>query len=348
MLFLTMAFCFLSSLLLTPLIRKLAIKIGATDQPNSRKVHTKVMPRLGGLSIFLSTLFGVLLLQPDNRDIVPILLGSSVIVITGILDDLYELSAKIKLLGQLIAAGIVISGGIYVKLINLPFDIVWHLGILSIPVTIVWIILVTNSINLIDGLDGLAAGVSSIVLLTIAVMAYLNLNNLVFIISLIVLASTLGFLPYNFHPAKIFMGDTGALYLGFIISVISLLGFKNITTVSLIIPIIILGVPLSDTFFAVVRRIVNKKPLSTPDKSHIHHCFIELGFSHKKTVLLIYLLSGIFGVAAIIFERTTLWGSFLVIGILLVFIELIVEFVGLVDKNYRPIINLIQRVLNTR
>ncbi|WP_246942781.1 MraY family glycosyltransferase [Bacillus pinisoli] len=348
MLYLTLVICSLFSFVITPKIKTLAIKIGATDQPNHRKVHLSSMPRLGGLAIFFSTLLGLFILKPIHPALISMLIGSFIIILTGVLDDLYEISAKYKLLGQLIAAIVVIYGGVIVKFINLPLGIQLELGLFSIPLTLLWIIVVTNAINLIDGLDGLAAGISSIVLFTISIMAMINGNEFVMTVSLIILASTLGFLPFNFHPAKIFMGDTGALFLGFIISVISLLGFKNITLFSLLVPIIILGVPLSDTFFAIVRRLIKRQPLSTPDKSHFHHCLIRLGFSHQSSVLLMYLLSTIFAVAALIFEQTTLWGSYLVIITLILFTEILVEVIGLVDKDYKPILNLIRKVLNTR
>ena len=160
----------------------------------------------------------------------------------------------------------------------------------------------------------------------------------------ILLASTLGFLLYNFHPAKIFMGDTGALFLGYMIAVLSLLGFKNITVISLVIPIIILGVPISDTFFAILRRIVNKQPLSAPDKSHLHHCLLEIGFTHRQTVLVIYALAAFFGLVAIIVSQSKLWGAFILITFLLILIEVIAEKIGLVGKNYRPLLRLFQNL----
>ena len=334
--------CFLCSILFTPIVKKIAFKIGATDQPNHRKVHQKLMPRLGGLAIYISFILGIVLFNPYNSSSKFILLGSIIIVITGVLDDLYELNAQLKLGAQLSAALIVIFfGGIQVTFINIPFGGELQLGFFSIPITILWIVGVTNAINLIDGLDGLAAGVSSIALITMSWMALIMGDMYVLTVSLIVLGSTLGFLVYNFHPAKIFMGDTGALFLGYMISVLSLLGFKNVTFISFIVPVIILGVPLSDTFFAIIRRLVNKKPLSAPDKSHLHHCLLQFGFSHRLTVLIIYLMSAFFGVFALIFSRSNLWGGFVLI-ILLVLIELFAELIGLVGKNYRPIIRLVQ------
>lgn len=348
MIYITLFICFISSILLTPLVKKLAFKVGATDKPNHRKVHQKIMPRLGGLAIYLSFILGMIIFRPDSPYTMPIILGSSVVIITGILDDILELSAKIKFLAQIVAASIVVIwGGVHVEFINLPFGGQVDFGYLSIPLTIIWIVGVTNAINLIDGLDGLAAGVSSIALITISGMAMIMGDGFVTTIASLVLASTLGFLFYNFHPAKIFMGDTGALFLGYIISVLSLLGFKNVTVISFIVPVIILGVPISDTFFAIIRRIVNKKPLSAPDKSHLHHCLLRLGFTHRQTVLIIYAMAAFFGLMAIIFSQAKLLGGFFLILVLLIVIELIAEAIGLVGKNYRPLMKMMRVLLVT-
>lgn len=340
MLYFTLAVSFLVAILLTPIVIKLAFKIGATDRPNHRKVHTNVMPRLGGLAIFASFIIGILIIQPDSSYHLPIVLGSIVILLTGMIDDIKEISPKVKLLGQIIAALIVVvMGDITVSYINLPFGLgTINFGIFSIPITMLWIVGVTNAINLIDGLDGLAAGVSTIALFTIAGMAMVMGNAYVMVIALILAAGSLGFLAFNFHPAKIFMGDSGALFLGYMISVLSLLGFKNVTFISLIIPIIILGVPISDTFFAIIRRLVNKQPLSAPDKSHLHHCLMRSGFSHRQTVLLIYAMAAVFGLAAFIFSQSTVWGSVIVVLALLITIEVIVEKIGLIREDYKPLL----------
>ena len=346
MIYLTMIVCFICSILITPAVKKLAFKIGATDKPNKRKVHQKIMPRLGGLAIYISFMIGVLIVQPNSPQLGAILIASTIIILTGIFDDIYELSAKIKLVGQIAATLVVVfGGGVQVEFINLPFtDRILEFGYLSIPITILWIVGITNAINLIDGLDGLAAGVSSIALITISIMAILIPNPFVVVMGSILLASTLGFLVFNFHPAKIFMGDTGALFLGFMIAVLSLLGFKNVTLISLVIPIIILGVPISDTFYAIARRIVNKKPISAPDKSHLHHCLLDHGFTHRQTVLLIYAMAAFFGLIAIIVSQAKMAGSIILIICLLVLIELLAEKIGLVGKNYRPLLKLFQDI----
>ena len=195
------------------------------------------------------------------------------------------------------------------------------------------------------GLDGLAAGVSTIALMTLAAMAFIMGNVFVMATAAILAAACLGFLFYNFHPASIFMGDTGALFLGFMIAVLSLLGFKSITMVSFIIPIIMLGVPISDTFFAIVRRLRMKQKWSDPDKSHLHHCLLNMGFSHRQTVVLIYGIAAMFGVAAIIFSMAKVWGAILLITVILITIELFVEIIGLAGKNYRPLLNMV-RIFN--
>jgi len=338
MLYVTLLICFIASILLTPLVKKMAIKIGATDQPNNRKVHQTTMPRLGGLAIFVSYLIGFLILMPESPYKYPILIGSFVIILTGFIDDMFEIAARWKLLGQIIAALIVILNGVDIDFINLPFGGQIEFGVLTIPLTIIWIVGITNAINLIDGLDGLAAGVSSIALITISGMAIIMGNGFVVAMGFILIGSTLGFLIYNFHPAKIFMGDTGALFLGYMIGVLSLLGFKNVAVISFIVPIIILGVPISDTFFAIIRRLVRKKPLGAPDKSHLHHCLLNLGYGHKTTVLIIYGISALFGVVAVVFSQATMWVSFIVVLALLLVIELLVEKIELVGKEYKPII----------
>jgi UDP-GlcNAc:undecaprenyl-phosphate/decaprenyl-phosphate GlcNAc-1-phosphate transferase len=345
MLFLAMAAALVASIILTPLVIKLAFRIGAVDRPNYRKVHASVMPRIGGLAIFGAFLIGYLILRPTDEHAAGILVGAVIIIIVGFLDDMLEITAKAKLAGQLAAAVIVVTwGGLQIDFINLPFFGQFDFGYLSIPITIIWIIGITNAINLIDGLDGLAAGVSTIALISITVMAMIMGNVFVVAIAAILAASSLGFLLFNFHPAKIFMGDTGSLFLGFMISVLALLGFKNVAVVSLVIPIIMLGVPISDTFFAIVRRIRMKQKITAPDKSHLHHCLLRSGFSHRQTVLVIYGLAILFGVAAILFSQATVWGAILLIVVMLIAIELFVEIIGLAGTNYRPLLNLVRMI----
>ncbi|QYR23893.1 undecaprenyl/decaprenyl-phosphate alpha-N-acetylglucosaminyl 1-phosphate transferase [Paenibacillus sp. sptzw28] len=351
------------ALVLTPFVIKLAYKIGAIDKPNHRKVHTRIMPRLGGLGIygaFVGAYFALkpfipdgLLRQYDTNLINALLAGGSIIVIIGALDDRFELSAKVKLLGQIAAACVVVLGfGVRIDLINIPFGQSMQPieSWVSIPLTILWIVGVTNAINLIDGLDGLAAGVSGIAIGTILVMSAVMGFASVILLCTLLLGGVIGFLVYNFHPAKIFMGDTGSLFLGFALATLSMLGFKQVAIVSFVTPLLIIGVPLSDTFFAIVRRWVNKKPIFAPDKGHLHHCLRELGFSHRRTVLIIYGIAAFFGMCAIL-QSTIVqsdagnWITFVVILILVFVLQIGAELIGIVDKSRRPVINFIQRLL---
>lgn len=331
--------CFLTVIILTPLVKRLAIKVGATDEPNNRKVHEKIMPRLGGLAIYVSFLLGFLIFIPETIHYWPIMLGATVIVFVGILDDLFQKSAKFKFIMQIIAAVIPVVGGFKIDFITLPFTDQIEFGFFAVPITILWIVAITNAINLIDGLDGLAAGIAAIAFLTISGLAVSMGNLPIALISLMMFGSTVGFLLFNFYPAKIFMGDTGSLFLGYIISVIAVTGlFKNVALFSLLVPIIILAIPILDTVFAVIRRIIHKKPISAPDKSHLHHCILKLGFTHKQTVILIYGMSILFSLAGIVLNRSEMWSSIIILIIVLIIVELLVELTGIISESYRPLL----------
>lgn len=326
------------SLIITPLIMKFSIKMNVTDKPNYRKAHSVPTPTLGGIAIFISFLVGLLILQPSSDYHAAVITGAFLIILLGVFDDLYNLSAKTKFLVQIIAALLIVFwGGLQVEFINLPFGGQIEFGFFSSIVTIVWIVGITNAINFIDGLDGLAGGVSSIALFTIAGMAVLMGEVYVATMALILFFSTVGFLRYNFYPAKIFMGDTGALFLGYMIGVLALLGFKNITIISFVIPIFILGVPISDTLIAMVRRRVNRQPMSSPDSSHLHHRLMKSGFTHKQTVLFIYSLSAMFSIAAVLFSMTTLWGSIIILAVALLAIEVLIENLGMINNDFKPL-----------
>ncbi len=334
------------SVISTPFIIKFAEKFGFVDHPGVRKIHGKKMPLLGGLAIFVGFVTGLVLLEHYyllNKIHLSILTGSLIVVITGMLDDKYELSPLLKMTGQLLAAGVVIFyGNMLIESIDLPLHLQLSFGIFSIPITILWITGVTNAMNLIDGLDGLSAGVSAIALAAIAGMALIKEDHYVFTISSLLICAISGFLPYNFHPAKIFLGDTGSLFLGYMISVLALLGFKNITFISFIVPILILGVPLSDTLLAIIRRIVNRMPISRADRSHLHHRLLHLGFTHRQTVVLIYCMSALFALAAFIFSLTTVWGSIFLLCIIVLVLELLIEKTGLIHKKYKPLLRMIE------
>lgn len=345
---------------LTPLVKKFAFKIGAVDVPNARKVHTRIMPRLGGLGIYISAIATLLVILPfipdsflSSRDVNFVrafIVGGTMIVLLGALDDRFQLSAKLKFLFQIATACVVVFGfDIKLEFANIPFHSFSSVeSWIAIPFTILWIVGVTNAINLIDGLDGLAAGVSGIAIGTIAVMAFIMGNEIIAVMCVLLLGSILGFLYFNFHPAKIFMGDSGSLFLGFSLALLSLLGFKQVAIVSFLTPLILIGVPLSDTMFAIVRRWMQKKPIFSPDKGHLHHCLRELGFSHRQTVLIIYGIAAFFGVLAVIQSSAALysanWVTFVVICIMVFFLQIGAEIIGLIGKTKRPVLNFLARI----
>ena len=294
---------FLFTVFFVPCVKKIAQHIGALDIPNARKVHKEPIPRLGGLGIYFGFLLGYMLFGVESIQMNSILIGSFIIVITGVIDDISPIPAKYKFIGQLMAAAIIpIYGGMVLQDIS-AFGIYINFGVLAIPVTVLFIVAVINCINLIDGLDGLAGGLSSIYFLTIGVIALIlhNTSGLDLLLTFIMLGSTLGFLWHNFNPAKIFMGDSGSMFLGYIIAVIALLGFKNVTLTSFIVPIFLLAIPILDTLFAIIRRMVNKQPISEADKCHLHHQLLNMKFSQRTTVLIIYFVDILFALASIVY-----------------------------------------------
>lgn len=312
---------FLFVSLITPFVKNIALYIGAVDQPNERKVHKKIMPRLGGLGIFFGFLIGYMLFGTHSITMNSILIGSFIIILTGVVDDIKPLKPQTKFTGQLVAACIIVFyGNILLKDIN-AFGLFIDFGILSYPITLFFILGCINCMNLIDGLDGLAAGISSIYFATIGIIATMQgSTGLDFALTFIMLGSTLGFLVHNFHPASIFMGDSGSMFLGYIIAVIALLGFKNVTLTSLIIPLLILAIPILDTIFAIVRRMIKGESISKPDKFHIHHQLLNRNFSQKTTVLAIYAINILFAIASIVYVLKDQLLGYIIYGILLVIV----------------------------
>lgn len=345
---------FAVALLLTPIIRKLAFLVGAIDEPNQRRVNKKPMPTMGGLAIYLTFIASGYIFF---HNVIPIKLftniciGALIIIITGILDDIYELSPKQKMFG-IILASCYIYFFAEIKMTQIQ---ILGLGVYVLPewlsfgCTLLWIAIFTNSINLIDGLDGLAGGVSLISLITIGIIALFHFQGSLSYIAIfifILAAAIFGFLPYNFYPAKIYLGDTGALFLGFMISIFSLMGLKNATLITFFTPFVILGVPIADTFFAIIRRKLNRKPISSADKRHLHHCLISLGFTHRGAVIIIYGLSIFFSIVALIYNYLTSV-AVLTLSIALLFcIELFVEMIGLIDPKYTPLLHVFKFIGN--
>ena len=318
----------LTSLILVPIIKKAAVHIGAMDEPNARKIHKVPMPRLGGLAIYLAFLLGYILYVEVNNQMLSILIGSFLLILIGLIDDIKSVPARYKLIAQIISAAIVVLYG------NLSFTEISILGnkiyfskVIGSILSIIFIVAITNAINLIDGLDGLAAGISSIYFLTIAIIAFIlnRIGGLDVIISLIMLGATLGFLFHNFPPAKIFMGDTGSLFLGFMVSVIALLGYKVTTFTSLIVPIIILAIPIFDTIFAILRRLLKGQNIGVADKEHFHHQLLKMRYSPMTSILIIYAIDIAFATVSIFYilgDTQVAIAIYIVLMILLLFVVL--------------------------
>lgn len=296
----------LISFLSTPVVSRMAYKVGAIDIPkDNRRMHDHPIPRLGGLAIAIAFLLSTFLLEQLDGQMQGILLGSIVILVLGVMDDCMALPALPKFFVQIFAAIIVVMHGCTIRYVTNPFSSVpgdcFDLGPLSAPITVLWIVTMTNAVNFIDGLDGLAVGVSGISTATMLVIALLVSDQQVAVILAALLGACVGFIPYNFNPAKIFMGDTGATFLGFILATMSIQGlFKMYAVISFAVPFLILGVPFFDICFAVIRRLARHQNPMTADRGHIHHRLIDMGFSQKQTVAITYTLTGILGLAAVL------------------------------------------------
>ena len=332
---------FITSLLLVPIIKKIAIHVNAMDMPNERKVHKVPMPRMGGLAIFLSFMLGYMLYARESTVMLSVLMGSFLIIICGMLDDINSIHARYKFIVQIIAAATVCIYG------NLTLNYVSFLGLnmyfpapFNYIITIFFMVAIMNAINLIDGLDGLAAGISSIYFVTIAIIAFIlnQMGGLDVILSLIMAGATLGFLVHNFPPASIFMGDSGSLFLGYIISVIALLGFKATTLTSLIIPICILAIPIFDTASAIIRRLLKGQNIGKPDKEHFHHQLLKMKFSPRTTILIIYFITIMFSTVSVFFVLGDQKVAMLIYIILMLFLIFIVMKTDILFKHKKTVI----------
>lgn len=316
---------FIFVVLLIPMIKKIAIKINAVDVPGGRHIHKKTTPKLGGLAIFFGFLLGYMIFGTHSSIMNGILIGSFIIILIGVIDDITELGALPQFIGQLASACVVVFyGGLLIKDVN-AFGLYIDFSILSYPLTIFFIVGCINCINLIDGLDGLSGGISSIYYLTIGIIAIIQgKTGLDFVLAFTMLGSTLGFLVYNFNPASIFAGDCGSNFMGFMIAVIALLGFKNVTMTSFIIPLIILAIPILDTLFALIRRFLKKQPLFEGDKFHLHHQFLNRNFTTKQTVLIIYVIDALFAFASILYFLNDKEIGYIIYSILLILVVIFV------------------------
>lgn len=310
------------ALAVTPQTKKLAMKLGVYDEPDARKVHTGLMTRMGGLGIYAGFLTGFLVYGDFSRSMLGLLLSATFVTAVGFYDDVKNISPKMKFLGQIVAAVILMVFGVRLEFLTVPFgDWILDIGIWGYPVTLLWLVGVCNALNLIDGLDGLASGVAAIGALSLGVVAYIGGLTFVAAYCIILVGSIFGFLKWNFHPATLFMGDCGSLLLGFLLGALSLFTMsEGATVIGLAVPVLILGIPILDTLFAIIRRKRSHKPVFQPDKGHFHHRLLRMGMSHRDTVLFIYSVTFLFGAAAVLMTLLPFIYSLLTIVFVLVLI----------------------------
>ncbi len=355
---------FLISLILTPLVRFLSFRIGAVDNPNARRINKVPMPSAGGLAILISFLISTLFAMPFVTEknvfgqtyfdfILPIVVGAVIIAVTGLIDDIKELSPKIKLIG-IIAGALVIWAftDFHFDSFKIPFGgpLIHFTPLFTFIFTILWIVGITNAVNLMDGLDGLVSGVAIISLLTMGIVSQFFLpstNQFLTLTIFVLIASIVGFFPYNYNPAIIYLGDTGALLIGFLISVLSLQGLKNATAVAVVTPVIILGVPIVDTFVAIIRRTLSGKKFYEPDKMHLHHRLLAMGFTHRGAVLVVYGIAMLFSLTSLLLNLSSRIGGLLLIVGLLFGIEILIEGIEILGKGRTPLFNVLKFIGNS-
>ena len=322
----------------TPLAIRLAPKIGAVDVPkDGRRMHKHAIPRFGGLAIYIGTTGTLLIFGGDYDELVPVIIGGTAIYILGVVDDLKNLKPGIKFGLELVIATVMYEMGLRISLIENYFgEGQWIFGgVVCFVVTVLWIVGITNTINLVDGLDGLAAGITAIASLCIAYIAYIHGSKYGMVpvcLAMVTLAgATSGFLPYNFYPAKIFMGDGGSLFLGFMIAVLSVVGpLKRSTLIAVAVPVIVLGIPIFDTFFAIVRRAAKGQPIMQADRGHLHHRLMDSGYGQRRAVIMLYGISGIMGMAAVLVSRELYKDAFVLVLIAIAYL-----YVFLTDPNHK-------------
>ncbi|MGO5140338.1 glycosyltransferase family 4 protein [Streptococcus alactolyticus] len=355
---------FLLSLFLTPIVRSIAFRVGAVDNPNARRINRVPMPSSGGLAIFLSFLVSALILMPKVLKgipgvvsyfdyILPVVIAALIITATGYIDDIFELKPRTKMLGIIIGAVIVWAFTDFrFDSFKIPFGgpLLEFNSVVTFFLTVFWIVSITNAMNLIDGLDGLVSGVSIISLGTMALVSYFFLPQTDFYLTLTILlliACIAGFFPYNYHPAIIYLGDTGALFIGFMIGVLSLQGLKNSTAVSVITPVIILGVPILDTAVAIIRRKLSGRPATEADKMHLHHRLLAMGFTHRGAVLVVYGIAILFSLIALLLNISSRVGGVLLIIGLAFALEVFIEGLEIWGVGRTPLFNTLKFIGNS-
>lgn len=314
----------------TPFVKKLAVKIGAVDVPkDERRMHKKPMPLMGGLAMYLGFVVALLIFVPMTKEMIGTLIGATLIVVTGIIDDRFTMDAKVKFLCQIVAAIVPIACGVRIELftnfLSPTSGTQILLDTLSIPLTLVWIVGTCNAVNLIDGLDGLACGVSTIASFSIFLILVQKGDPVTALVIAALAGACIGFLPYNFNPAKIFMGDTGALFLGFILATVSIMGeFKWFSLVNFGLPFLVLGLPIFDTLFSIIRRVIHGKKPWEADRGHIHHRLIDFGMSQKQAVAVLYAISAVLGLSANLLTNSNVIKLVIMGVVILIFIVIAV------------------------
>lgn len=344
---------FLASVCTMPIMKKVAHHIGAIDIPRkdegNRHIHKKPIPKLGGVGIFLAFLFGYMLFGQHSIKMNAILIGSFIIILTGIVDDINDLRASRQLIAQLLAAGIIVFyGGISLTEVT-AFSLHINFGIFSDLITIFFIVACINIINFTDGLDGLSGGVTSIFYITTAIICFYQgrLGSLEMTLTLLMLGSTLGFLVHNFYPAKIFAGQC-SMFMGFMISIICLLGFKGTALTSLFVPIAILGLPILDTLFAIIRRMLKGQPIFSADRCHFHHQLLGMNFSQRTTVIIIYFINILFALTSIFYVLKDPVAAKIIYIILTVIVVWFVCYTNIITEKTPPKLKDIKKKINNR
>ena len=355
---------FLIAIVGTPLVRSLAFRVGAVDNPNARRINKKPMPSAGGLAIFLAFVLATLVFMPMIiqkdvwhisyfRYILPVAVGGAIVVLTGFIDDIFELKPLPKMLGIVIGAVIVWAFTDFrFDSFKIPFGgpVIQFGPVLTLILTVLWIAAITNAINLIDGLDGLVGGVSIISLMTMGVISYFFLYDTDIFLNLtifVLVAAIIGFFPYNYHPAIIYLGDTGALFIGFMIGVLSLQGLKNANALAILSPVIFLGVPIVDTVVAIVRRKLSGRPAMEADKMHLHHRLLAMGFTHRGAVLVVYAIATLFSLIALLLNVSSRLGGILLLLSLLLGMEILIEGLEIWGIGRTPLFNFLKFIGNS-
>jgi UDP-GlcNAc:undecaprenyl-phosphate GlcNAc-1-phosphate transferase len=331
----------LSALLLTPLVGRLAIRAGAVTTPRARDIHDRAVPRLGGVAIAAAFFASLLALGVIDTSVAQLLwkqpslsiglaLGGAALGALGLMDDTVGVRAHTKLGVQLVVACFAYWMGFRIEAVSIPFIGVWEMGIFALPITALWIVGVVNAVNLIDGLDGLAAGVIFFAALTNFVIAVIGTQVFVAVVMAAIMGAMVGFLFYNFNPAHIFMGDSGSYFLGYLLATASLTGAmqKTSTAVSLLVPMVALGVPIFDTLFSMLRRTLERRSVFSPDRGHVHHRLIDMGITHRRAVILLYGVSILLMVSAIAIALGRSWESGAALLVASVVITALIRFVG--------------------